>query len=197
MSDTETPKRRGRPSTGKALTSAERMRRVREKARLAFDSEETPDLSQLPDSALLDYLRQAYQARMTWHMASAAKELFQRANARGARYPLRPSFERIEPEADIPATVTKKESTTGGDDSPAIPATVAENKPEASPTLSDKPRGYPTEVKRLAVRLTDEGKETKAIRAAILEACGKAPDISNLARLVRQWRASILKAETD
>ena len=54
-----------------------------------------------------------------------------------------------------------------------------------------KPRGYPPEVKALAVKMADEGQPTTAIRATILEACGRAPDTSNMARLVRQWRAAI------
>jgi hypothetical protein len=57
-------------------------------------------------------------------------------------------------------------------------------------------RGYPTDIKRLAVKLADEGQPTAEIRAAILAAHGKAPDISNLARLVRQWRAA-LDSEAD
>lgn len=59
------------------------------------------------------------------------------------------------------------------------------------PVTDGKPRGYPAEIKALAVRLADEGNPTTEIRAAILEACGRAPDISNMARLVRQWRAAL------
>ena len=229
MSDTETPKRRGRPSTGKALTSAERMQRVRAKAQQAFHSETPPDLSPLPDSAVLDFLRQSYQAKLTRHMASATAELFHRANARGAPYPLRPAFEPLAPASipvtvadnppSIPVTVAEKATEqdigeptatdaiyaetyaeldalkaevaalqsrlTASDAMPAEPdailATVAENK-------ADKKRGYPPEVKALAVRMADEGQPTTAIRAAILDRLGRAPDISNMARLVRSWR---------
>ena len=123
MSDTGPTKRRGRPTTGKALTSAERMARIREKAKQALESEEKPDLSDLPDSALLDFLRQAFQGRLTWHMADAVRELFERANTRGANYPVRPAFERIEPEADNPVTVTTKDTTTDADtgvDTPSL-----------------------------------------------------------------------------
>jgi hypothetical protein len=52
-------------------------------------------------------------------------------------------------------------------------------------------QGYPTDIKRLAVKLTDEGMRCGEIREAIIAAHGKAPDSSNLARLIRQWRTQI------
>jgi hypothetical protein len=64
-------------------------------------------------------------------------------------------------------------------------------------TVTDPPapvtvtRGYPTDIKRRAVKLADQGQPTPEIRPANLAAHGKAPDISNLARLVRQWRAAL------
>lgn len=68
----------------------------------------------------------------------------------------------------------------------AIKALPARPSPAQNTVTDDKPRGYPTEVKAAAVALADAGKTTPEIRAAILEACGRAPDITNLARLVRQ-----------
>lgn len=49
-------------------------------------------------------------------------------------------------------------------------------------------RGYTPEVKALAVRLADEGRTNAEILTAIRSACDKAPDGSNLAKLLRSWR---------
>jgi hypothetical protein len=188
MSDTENPKRRGRPTTGKALTSAERMARIREKARAALRAEVPADLSDLPDSALLDYLRQAFQERLTWHMADAVRELFKRANA-SARYPVQPTFERIEPEADNPVTVTEKDAGAEAENL----VTVTEKDADIPVTVTKKSsrHAYSTETKAMAVAMADRGESSRAIHAAILETCGRAPDISNLARLVRSWRETV------
>jgi chromosome segregation ATPase len=60
------------------------------------------------------------------------------------------------------------------------------------PVTNGKARGYPAEIKAMAVRLADEGQPTTEIRAAILDRLGRAPDISNMARLVRSWRAALV-----
>lgn len=60
--------------------------------------------------------------------------------------------------------------------------------PEPEPAPVTVTRGYPPEVKRMAVELLDAGATSQEIRAAILKAHGKAPDRRNIARLVRSWR---------
>lgn len=157
------------------------MRRVREKALKALT---TPSIGMntLPDSALLEALRLAYGAQSTYGMAGAVRELFERANARGARDPLEPSFKRIEP-----VTVAKNDDTAPAPE----PVTVAETKPAKPTEPPSNARGYPPEVKARAVALADAGTPTREIHAAIMAECGRSPDSSNLARLIRQWRAAM------
>lgn len=177
-----TPKRRGRPSTGNALTPAERMARTRLKAREAI-GETDPDLSDVSDTGLFEALRVSYRRGLTWDMARVVEELFRRANPRAA------AGQSLE--VRFTATAAALDTLDAAKKATPKPATVADNdaanqRPETTP-----PRGYPTDIKRLALKLADEGQPTPEIRAAILAAHGKAPDISNLARLVRQWRAAL------
>jgi len=53
------------------------------------------------------------------------------------------------------------------------------------------PRGYPIEVKRLAVQMADAGKPSPEICEAILAAHGKTLGVSNLGRQVRRWRVAL------
>jgi hypothetical protein len=90
--------------------------------------------------------------------------------------------------ADIAGELLRRLSHPG----PLAP--VARPEPEPEPDPKPEPgtvtRGYPTEVKSMAVELLDAGASSRDIRAAILKACGKAPDRRNVARLVRSWRAT-------
>ena len=155
----------------------------------ALNASTEPDLAGVSIAGLLECLRVAMRDGAPWQMADPVAELFRRANER-TRHKVAVSFHGIEPKDN--ATVAK----TSEAQAESIPATVADNyqseSAELPATVTKKERGYPPEVKRRAVALADAGKPTREIHAAILEACGRAPDISNLARLVRSWRAGIL-----
>ncbi len=51
---------------------------------------------------------------------------------------------------------------------------------------------YPSEVKTLACNMHVAGQSIEAIRAALLECYGKAPDPDTLARLLPEWREEVL-----
>jgi hypothetical protein len=55
-------------------------------------------------------------------------------------------------------------------------------------------RSYPIEVQMMAVKLTDEGLSSREVREAILRDQGRAPSVSNMAKLVKRWREA---AEAD
>lgn len=200
MTEQTTPKRRGRPTTGKALSPAERMARTRLKAREAMSATH-PDLTDVSDTGLFEALRVSYKRGLTWDMALVVEELYRRVNPRAATgQSLEVTFTATVAAPDAgedarvttlePETVADNRSTDAGTDSP----TVSENSDavtETTTSTTKPPRAYPTDIKRLAVELADQGKPTAEIRAAILAEHGKAPDISNLARLVRQWREAL------
>lgn len=52
--------------------------------------------------------------------------------------------------------------------------------------------GYPSEVRTLASHMDTAGQSIEAIRAALLECYGKAPDPETLARLLPEWREEVL-----
>lgn len=76
---TDTPKRRGRPSTGTALTPAQRMARARQKGRDAIVTA-AADLTTLSDTALLEAFQTAYRHRDIEPATAAAHELLRRLN---------------------------------------------------------------------------------------------------------------------
>lgn len=184
MSTTQTTKRkRGRPATGKARSAAERMRDTRARALKAVKADssegEDLDLSAVSTTGLLEVVRVSVRKGTPWLMVDAVSELFERSNAK-AETPVAVTFSHAR-EVENSATVAEKQPK----ETQAKSETVAENKGKA--------QSYPTEVKAMAVDLADAGKPTAEVRAAILDSCGRAPDISNLARLVRRWRAAIAK----
>ncbi|EIC19507.1 hypothetical protein [Thiorhodovibrio frisius] len=163
----ETSKRRGPKPTGQALSGAERQRRY---------------MQRLKGKAVTDRVS-----------APAVSDELPAARARIAELEtLVANLRTSERASKIEANRLTRERDEARAELAAIKALPARPSPAQNTVTDDKPRGYPTEVKALAVRMADEGKETKEIRAAILEACGKAPDISNLARLMRQWRAALV-----
>jgi len=84
MTDTTTPKR-GRPSTGRAMTSTERSRLALERAQAAIGGE--LDFSDLPDSGLIEALRIVLRRIkdggewQTFAAADICREIMARANA--------------------------------------------------------------------------------------------------------------------
>lgn len=75
-------RRRGRPSTGKAMTEAEKKRAQRERARaIIWETAGIPDYTQVPTAMLVEAVSQSV-ARGSPHILKAcAKELVQRAQA--------------------------------------------------------------------------------------------------------------------
>lgn len=138
MSESTPPKRRGRPSTGQALSPAERMRAVRERARaIAFD-EYRGDFSSVSDTGLIEILTTAYRKGMTQAAADVVVEMFRRMNPRAvAGTALTPTFQPVamdDPElsetvAEKPTGRKRKTSESGQAE------TVAKNgkKPEDVP----------------------------------------------------------------
>lgn len=159
------------------MTPAERMARTRQKARAALAGESPAPIDQIPDTALLEALRVSYRQAMTHDMAACVAELFRRANPRApAGQSLLVTFAALESaEAQISATVTEIDT-----------ATVAET--DSATVTEIQSRGYPDDIRSLAIALTDEGKTNAEIRAAIRSRLGRAPDKGNLPRLVRSWR---------
>lgn len=160
------------PTKRPARTGAERQRELRTKA-LDLLSGQAGAMASAPVSAILEAIAPAWRKGDPFTVADLANELLRRMDT-----PHRFKLTRIDPE---PLTITAKPEAVTVTKAPD-PVTVA--------------RGYPSDIKRLAVKLADEGKSTAEIRAAILAAHGKAPDISNLARLARAWRAA-LDSEAD
>lgn len=85
---TETP-RRGRPTTGRALTPARRMQSLRQRALTAVM--EGADLAAIPDTGLLEALRVAYRQGQAPMVATITRELVRRVEQRvdGAGGPAR------------------------------------------------------------------------------------------------------------
>jgi hypothetical protein len=160
------------PTKRPARTGAQRQRELRIKA-LDLLSGDADAMASAPVSAILEAIAPAFRKGDPFAVADLAAELLRRMDT-----PHRFSLTWVNPET---VTVT----------APHEPVTVTKQPEPVTVT-----RGYPTDIKRLAVKLADEGQPTAEIRAAILAAHGKAPDISNLARLVRQWRAA-LDSEAD
>ena len=76
---TETP-RRGRPTTGRALTPARRMQSLRQRALVAVM--EGADLAGIPDTGLLEALQVAYRQGRAPMVATIAQELVRRVERR-------------------------------------------------------------------------------------------------------------------
>ena len=87
---TETP-RRGRPTTGRALTPARRMKALRQRALTAVMDMEGADLAAIPDTGLLEALRVAYRQGQAPMVATITRELVRRVEQRvdGAGGPAR------------------------------------------------------------------------------------------------------------
>ena len=84
------PKRpRGRPRKPDALSSAERMRRMRERARVALNAPEAErdglTLADVSDTALIDLTREPLRRGMPLSLVEIMSEMMRRANARTSR----------------------------------------------------------------------------------------------------------------
>ena len=165
MTDPKSPK----------TTSAQRQAALRQRARSLAYGFDDDDIRTAPDTALVEALAIAYRARQTAPIEGIAVELLHRLGRA--------------------VTVTKTEGSVTGtaqtEVEPEIPQHFAEVEPaqtEVAPvTVTD--RGYPSEVRRMALGMADEGKSSREIADAIKAKLGRCPDVRNMAKLVRRWRS--------
>ena len=161
-----TPKKRGRPTTGRARTPAQRSADLRARARTQICEGSGP-LGALADTVLLEGLSAAYRARRPFEVERIAVELLGRL----ASY--------------LSVTVTQNEPVKA-----TCVVAVTENKPvKATGGVVD--RAYPLDVKFLAVEMADCGETSASIRAAIKDACGRTLDPFNFSKTIRRWRAAL------
>lgn len=73
--------KRGRPSTGKALTPAERKKQQRERAKKTIWSSDIPDYSQIPTAMLLESLSFAVSTGAPNIAKAITREIIKRAKA--------------------------------------------------------------------------------------------------------------------
>ncbi|MFD2113401.1 LuxR C-terminal-related transcriptional regulator [Thiorhodococcus fuscus] len=139
MSEPASPKRRGRPSTGRALSPAERMRAVRERARAVAFDEYRGDFSAMSDTGLIEILTTAYRKGMTQAAADAVVEMFRRMNPRAvAGMALTPTFQPAttadlalsETVAEKPVGQKRKTSESGQNETVAKNSETPEDAPE-------------------------------------------------------------------
>lgn len=189
MSDTQAPRKRGRPTTGQAKSAKRRMELTRLRAREALNAED-PDLSAVSTTGLLEALRVAYRDAMARNMAEVTRELFKRANERTSS-PVAVSF-RDARDADNSATVAiipDRDSATVAEiestEAKAISATVAEiNEPTEA-----KKTHYPPEIKRQAAEMFDAGTPKDAVITWIEATTARPFNRTNFARFCKQGRA--------
>ncbi|MCK7578827.1 MAG: hypothetical protein MZV65_25930 [Chromatiales bacterium] len=190
MSDTTTPKKRGRPSTGTAKTSTERSRLMRERVEQLFNVAFHPGrpLEPFADSALLLAFEQSYRNRWPAYTEAFGRELFIRAG--------------VSVEATQKATADvglKWDGTAWSPVTTAGPIGVGSTKTDTvaateTPPLDlepsappPKPKGYPDWLKARAVAMHRAGEGRETIRAMLIEQHGKAPDVTNWSKTMRRW----------
>ncbi|EXJ14041.1 hypothetical protein [Imhoffiella purpurea] len=191
-----TTKRPGPKPSGNAMTNAERQRRYIERLKAKADNPVTND-SEL--ARQLRDLEQAFDSqrrellRLQNQMRNAGVETLQ-DEIKQLRAEIQKHEESARASAQERARLESEIQRLKGNES-AYREQIARFEARGTTRVSNDitPRGYPSDIKRLAVELADEGKPTSEVRAAILAAHGKAPDISNMAKLVGQWRATLAR----
>ncbi len=158
-----------------ARTGAQRQRERRIKA-LELLSGNEDAIAAAPVSAILEAIPPAFRRSDPFAVADLVNELLRRMDT-----PHRFKLTWIDPDR---VTVTPQPEP---ETAPRIVTvtTQPETPPEPKPA-----RGYSVEVRRLALDMADQGRSSREIVEAIQAAHGKAPDLSNMAKLLRQWRAA-------
>lgn len=167
---TETPKRPAR-------TPAQRRADLRARAATMLMDNNESALLQAADAVVIEALLHSYRRKLPHDFAALSAELLRRLQA--ARVTVTPIPEPIE---------VKVEPTPEPE---AVTVTKPEPTPEPTPAPVTVTRGYPIEVQRLAVQMADADAPSRDIRAAIMERLGRAPSVSNVAKLVSRWRAAL------
>jgi hypothetical protein len=146
-------------------TSAQRQAALRQRARALAYGLDDAQIRSAPDTAILEAVAIAFRNRQSAALEDLAVELLRRLDRHVAVTKIDP------PPIPAPAvTVTQ-----------ALPETpVTERKPSA--------REYPADVRRMALKMRDEGAKTGDTDEAVKAAVGRSPGCSNLAKLLRQWR---------
>ncbi len=174
-------------TASKPTTSAQRQAALRQRAReIAFGIDDDA-VRAAPDSVLVEGLAMAYRAKQVAPVEAIAAELLLRLG-------------KVEPRsvtvtAPDPVTVTQPPATeqprivtVTPPETPPGPVTVT---PPETVTATKPPRHFSREARLLGIRLADAGKPSGEICAAIEAAHGKAPDPTNLAKLLRGWRKAV------
>lgn len=178
------PKRgRGRPKGERPpLSSAERMRRLRERAATALYAPEAERdgqaLADLSDTALCELVREPLKAGRPFALADVMVELVHRANARqGEKHPDRE-----------PVRLARWAAGAGWvewEDSRSV--TPIQEEPEPGEKTPGRAWEYPPEIKAKAVRWKRKGMKHAEICSRIQAECGRAPGVANMPKLLKNW----------
>lgn len=126
-----------------------------------------------PDTALLEALPAAYRLKQAAVIEDIGIELLRRLDVHVKLVRVDP------PAATVPAALINPED-------PDESVTVTQ-----SSETKISPRTYPVAVQRMAVELADNGATSREVREAIQKAEGRAPESSNLAKMLRLWRKAL------
>lgn len=126
-----------------------------------------------PDTALLEAFPAAYRLRQAAVIEDIVIELLRRLD-------VHVKLARVDPPA---ATVPAAESD------PQVPGETVTVTQSSETKVST--RTYPVAVQRMAVELADSGATSREVREAIQKAEGRAPESSNLAKMLRLWRKAL------
>ncbi|EGV18780.1 hypothetical protein [Thiocapsa marina] len=176
MTDSTTPK----------TTSAQRQAALRRRAsELAYGLDDS-EIGKAADSTLFEAIPQAFRLKQSVAIESIAAELVRRLRARSVTVttPEAPEVTVTIPEPP-PVTVTEPQPKRVTVTSQTDQATVGLH------GVTVTKRGYPPAVKQMAIGMLDAGASSRDVCEAIQAAHGKAPDVSNLARLARGWRETL------
>ncbi len=143
-------------------TSAQRQAALRQRARSLAYGIDDDDIRTAPDTALLEALPIAYRNRQSATVEGIVVELLLRLGRNVKILPVDP---------------------------PDVTVTPEPIEEEVEPvTVTVTSRGYPVEVQRLAVDMADQGKSSREIVEVIRGKVGRAPDPSNMSKLIKGWR---------
>ncbi|UHD17390.1 hypothetical protein [Thiocapsa bogorovii] len=159
-----------------ARTGAQRQRELRIKA-LELLSGDEDAIAAAPVSAILEAIAPAFRKGDPFAVADLVNELLRRMDT-----PHRFKLTWIDLDR---VTVTQQPEP---ETAPRIVTVTTQSETPPGPKPA---RGYSPEVRRMALSMADAGISSREIVDAIKAAHGKAPDLSNMAKLLRQWRATL------